>query len=94
MAWQQAHGVGFQIMDTDWEFISNTFTIAGGRRARGRGRGCVIFQRSVSRLLPSISGCRLLAHSDDNAVVERAVVAQWPVSRHSCRPLHKRIRPH
>jgi hypothetical protein len=29
MAWQQAHGVGFQIMDTDWEFVTNTFTISG-----------------------------------------------------------------
>jgi hypothetical protein len=30
IAHQQTHGIGFQIMDTDWEFATNTFTIFVG----------------------------------------------------------------
>jgi hypothetical protein len=90
LAWQQAHGIGFQLMDTDWEFVSNTFTISGG----DFWHAAPLFRISCHhRLVVIASCCGVLAYPDDFAVIERAICTKWTASRHCCGSLHERFDP-
>lgn len=89
LAWQQEHGVGFQLMDTDWEFVSNTFTISGGRLIVESQR------RSLHLCVDVVGSCRgVLVDPGDFTVFERSGGAERTARRHCRRSLHECVGSH